>query len=62
MSYNMLCPAYVTLHPELYHHCARRTVDWNERRPRLLNEITRPGADIVCLQVHYFDALAGLNQ
>ncbi|XP_043241108.1 protein angel homolog 2-like [Amphibalanus amphitrite] len=50
VSYNVLSQHLYDLHPELYVGAQRDQTDWAVRAPRLWDQLTRFGADIVCLQ------------
>lgn len=50
MSYNILAPGLQKKHPELYRNCSRESLDWNNRRHVLWQELVYYSPDIVCLQ------------
>uniref|UniRef100_UPI00358EC0E7 protein angel homolog 2-like isoform X3 n=1 Tax=Myxine glutinosa TaxID=7769 RepID=UPI00358EC0E7 len=50
LSYNILSQQLLEDNPWLYHHCHRDVLSWAFRFPRLISEISRFNADIVCLQ------------
>ncbi|CAF1465331.1 unnamed protein product [Rotaria magnacalcarata] len=50
VSYNILAQRLIEGNPFLYDNCRDRSLEWNQRKERLLKEILKQNADIICLQ------------
>ncbi|CAF1211818.1 unnamed protein product [Rotaria sordida] len=50
MSYNILAQRLIEDNPSLYDNCLESNLEWHRRKERLLREILKQDADIICLQ------------